>query len=136
MPPFRARLAQVISIIIGSCLVGACADPFIESTTILADTRDVVGPYVVDTVVIGTSGADRVELRIRRADGPDRVIEMFEVADDGDAAGDVFRGLIAGRPVGTEIAYAVTVVRDAEIVDRDPPGPIADDVRFVFSVLP
>ena len=115
-----------------------CADPFIEATTRVGDTSDVVGPYSVRAVVVGVASGDRVELRFNVIDGePENFIPvlMDEVdlgADDGTTRGELFRQGIPGQPAGTEILYYVAVTRDGEVVAEDPVG---GDLRpFLFQV--
>ncbi len=117
-------------------LAAGCADPFIESTTVLGDTTDFDGPYVVESIAVGTRSGDRVEVRHSRPERQDGVIGMLALDDDGDGPGDLFRAEIPGQPTGSEISYYVILVRDEIVVDRDPAGEGEDAPRFVFSISP
>ena len=126
-----AAPTNVLAILIAILVSAGCADPFIESTTILADTTDLVGPYSVATVAIGTSEADRLEIRHRTGDTDDSTTMR------GD--GDLFEGSIPAPEAAGEIAYCVLLISGDAIVDRDPGGDdTSDDCggRFVFSVGP
>lgn len=113
------------------CLVG-CADPYIESTTVLEDTVDTEGPYEVWSVAVGVDASDHLELRYVAGGADERPARMLDVEDDGDGPGELYRGAIPGQPAGTEIRYRVVVVAEGEVLAADPPG----GDTFVFSVAP
>lgn len=120
------------------CVVAGCADPFIEATTILGDTRDTQGPYTVQTVAVGVDQYDLVQLYYSvDDDDPDAFVPLVMEEgreDDGIHEGERFSRGIPGQPPGSEILYFVAIQRNGEHVAEDPVG---GDLRpFVFRVLP
>ena len=119
-------------------LVGlaACADPYIESTTVLESGSDTVGPYQVQSVVIGSFDSDSVDLMYNPVDAkPHRYIPVRMHALDEDLrAGELFEAGIPGQPVGTTIRYYVRVLRDGEHVAESPP--FGDLRPFILDILP
>jgi hypothetical protein len=105
-------------------LLGACADPFIESTTLLADTPDTIGPYQVRSVVLGLNEGDKVEVFYNSVDDePDRYIPLpMEGLDDDGREAELFVGAIPGHAAGSIIRYFVGVDRNGERVAEDPVG--------------
>jgi len=117
-------------------LATGCADPFIEATTILEDTSDIVGPYQVDVLAAGMRSSDSLEIRYTRPERPDGIATLVNVDDDGDGPGDLYQGSIPGQSAGNAIGYYIVLIRNDEIVDRDPAGDLETGPRFVFSVTP
>jgi hypothetical protein len=114
----------------------ACADPFIESTTLVGETPDTIGPYQVESVVLGANDGDKVELFYNSTDtDPDRYIPVtMEGVDDDGRSADLYVGSIPGHEAGTLIRYFVGVDRDGERVAEDPVG---GDLRpFVLRISP
>lgn len=114
----------------------ACADPFIESTTVLGSTIDTDGPYEVRTVVIGNLESDRVELFYNSVDQePEHYLRLvMEPLDADGRPAELFRGAIPGQAAGTVIRYFVAVERDGSQVAEDPVG---GDLRpFTLTVRP
>ena len=107
------------------------AAPIIESTTMLADTTDTVGPYAVETVVIGADG-DAIELNYLVDDDD----EFIPIAMDWVSGTDVWLGEIPGRPVGSRISYYVEVLRDGERAAVDPVGAGARPYEFTVVSPP
>jgi hypothetical protein len=117
-------------------LATACADPFIESTTLFGETADTMGPYRVRSVVIGVNGGDKVEVFYNSLDNdPDHFIPVImEAVDDDGRSGELFAGSIPGQDSGATIRYFVAVDRDGERVAEDPVG---GDLRpFMLSISP
>ena len=128
--------AQVVPIVLLALWGASCADPFIESTTVLEDTSDAVGPYTVETVAIGARSGDRIEIHHTSPEAQDGIVIMTNIGDDGDGEGDLYRGEIPGQAAPASIGYFVLLVRGDTILDRDPPAEGLDGPRFVFSVTP
>jgi hypothetical protein len=105
------------------------AAPIIESTTVLDDTTDTNGPYLVETVVIGADG-DAVELDYVVDDD----VEFIPVAMQLVPGTDLWVGEIPGRQVGSRISYYVEVLRDGERAAVDPKG--AGAAPYEFRVQP
>jgi hypothetical protein len=117
-------------------LAAACADPFIESTTLLGETPDTIGPYQVEAAVLGVNEGDRVELFYNSIDTePEHYIPvLMEGVDDDGRSADLYLGNIPGHPTGSLIRYFVGVERDGERVAEDPVG---GDLRpFVLRISP
>lgn len=119
-------------------LVGlvACADPYIESTTVLESSSDTTGPYRVSSVVIGTYESDTVDLVYNPTDNdPRRYIPLrMEALDEDGRAGELFVADIPGQPAGTTIRYYIRVIRDDEQVAESPVG---GDLRpFILNIAP
>lgn len=104
------------------------AVPVIESTLLLESTPDTVGPYVVQSAIVGVSG-HQVELRYQVDDDPS-FIPLPMIADPG---GELFVAAIPGRPAGSTIAYYVTVLDGSERVADDPEAAAAGP--YVFTIL-
>ncbi len=124
--------ALAVLIVLGS----ACADPTIDSTTVLAESNDTIGPYRVHSVILGTHPTDKVEVFFNALDNePAHFIPgpMNPIDDDG-RSGEVYLGQIPGQPAGTSIRYYVAVTRDGERVAEDPVG---GDLRpFLLEISP
>ncbi len=130
------RTLAIVSLIPTMLLVASCADPFIESTTLLADTPDTVGPYQVRSVVHGLNEGDRVEIFFNSIDDtPDRYIPLrMEGLDDDGRSAELFVAGIPGQDAGTTIRYYIAVNRNGDIVAEDPVG---RDLRpFVLRITP
>ena len=102
--------------------------PLIESTTRLEPTSDVVGPYVVQSVIIGVDD-ENVDLDYL-VDDARRFIPIPMTAVEGE---ELFRGEIPGQPSGTVISYYVAVVRDGVRVAADPDAAGAGPYVFVIE---
>ncbi len=117
------------------CL-GACADPFIESATVIESGSDATGPYRVESVVIGLHSGDVVDLMYNPTDGePERYIPLrMEALDEDGRAGEHFAAAIPGQPAGTTIRYYIRVLRGDEEVAE---APVGGDLRpFAFTIRP
>lgn len=123
----RVPLALGIALALGAC--SEVASPYIDSTSRLGNTPDTVGPYVVQSVVIGVVGSDRVELNYTVDDENRYVPLLMAEANDGER----FSAGIPGQPTGTEILYYVAVVRDGERWTADPDGAGAVPYRFTIE---
>ena len=112
-------------------VVAACSgpDPAIVSTTVLGSTHDTTGPYRVDTIVTGTDVDDVVDLMV--AIDTTNESRFFPTVMDSD--GERFAATIGGQPTGTEVFYFIRVVRDGELVVRDPASELAP--AYGFQVL-
>jgi hypothetical protein len=123
---------QWLCLLGGVIFLGLCAcqeaPPAIESTTVLQSTPDTVGPYVVQSVIVGVTGHD-VELRYQ-VDDDLRFIPLPMLPDDG---GELFRAAIPGRSAGSTISYYVTVLEGRERVADDPEAAAAGP--YVFTIL-
>ena len=108
-----------------------CAEPYIESTTVLGDTPDTNGPYEVAAVAVGMTSDDRLQLTFVTASS-DGIVILRASDDDGDGPGELHIGQIPGQPAGSSVSYVVEIERDGEAIARDPPG----DGSFVFVVTP
>lgn len=127
MRRITARLATASLL---AFLAGACtAPPVIESTTRLQATTDTVGPYKVQSIVVGITD-QVVELRYRPGDGAP-FIPLVMTADD---SGERFRAAIPGNPAGTRIGYYVAVLEDGARIAADPDGAAARP--HTFTILP
>ena len=105
-------------------LAASCADPDIESTTLLEETTNTRGPYEIHTVIQSAQPGDKVELFYNAVDiTPAHFIplRMEPQGSDGQAA-DLFVGQIPGQPAGTTILYYIAVERDGSRVSEDPVG--------------
>ncbi len=116
--------------------LGACADPFIESTTLLSNTPDTTGPYQVRSVVLGLNEGDRVELFFNAVDdSPGRYIPIrMEGIDDDGREAELFIAGIPGQDTGSTIRYYVAIDRNGERVAEDPVG--GDIQPFLIRILP
>jgi hypothetical protein len=117
-------------------LLASCADPFIESTTLLGDTPDTIGPYTVQSVVFGINEDDIVEVFYNAVDNsPERYIPIrMEGLDDDGRSAELFEGAIPGQDAGATIRYFVAVDRQGERVAEDPVG---GDLRpFMLRISP
>lgn len=119
--------------LLGVVLLGLCAcqqaPPVIESTTALQSTPDTVGPYVVQSVIVGVTDQD-VELRYQ-VDGDLRFIPLPMMSEPGS---ELYRAAIPGRPTGSTISYYVTVLDGSERIADDPEAAAAGP--YVFTILP
>ena len=102
----------------------ACADPTIDSTSVLTETEDTIGPYRVHSVILGALPTDQVEVFYNTLDNlPEHYIPRPMNPIDADGrAGEVFLGQLPGQPAGTAIRYYIAVTRDGERVAEDPVG--------------
>jgi hypothetical protein len=119
------RLLAVIAL-------GAACDaptPRILSTTVPGDTRDVLGPYVVQLAVRDVTGDDRVEVRY----GIDATTFLAVEAEAREGRGDLYAAGIPGQPRGTQITLFTTILRDGLEVVRDPP--LASGTYYAFTIL-
>ncbi len=131
--PWSRTLAALLPTLL---LLVACADPFIESTTVLSSTPDTVGPYHVRSVVLGVNDGDKIEVFYNALDDdPDRYIpiRMAGVDDDGRAA-ELYVGSIPGQAAGSTVRYFVAVDRDGERVAEDPA--LGDLRPFMLRIAP
>ena len=129
----RGTLACVLPTLL---LLVACADPFIESTTLLGDTSDTLGPYQIQSVVLGVNETDKIEVFYNAIDNnPDRYLPIPMTGVDGDGqAAELYEGTIPGQDAGTTIRYFVAVDRNGTRVAEDPVG---GDLRpFMMRVAP
>ncbi|MCG8416305.1 MAG: hypothetical protein MJE77_00015 [Proteobacteria bacterium] len=126
--PARAALISGLAGLFGLCALPACDDaqPFIESTTVLSDTTDTVGPYVVQSIIVNAGGDDIVELRYF-VDDQSQFIPLLMQADQDGERHEVG---IPGRPAGSTISYYVTVLRDGARVADDPGAGAAQPYQF------
>ncbi len=118
-------LYATAALFVAACDVSA---PLIESTTRLESTSDVVGPYVVHSVIIGVDD-ENVDLDYL-VDDARRFIPIPMTAVEGE---ELFRGEIPGQPSGTVISYYVAVVRDGVRVAADPDAAGAGPYIFVIE---
>ncbi len=120
-----ARLAPLIAIV----LLGAACDaatPVIESTTRLESTPDSVGPYVVNSVIIGAD---------------DDLVQLYYLIDDDlsfvpvvmERSGERYAAAIPGQASGSEIAYYVAVTRDGVRLVSDPEAAGAGPYLFTIE---
>jgi hypothetical protein len=125
----RLRLAAILA---GATALAAAAagcepaTPLIEATTRLEPTPDQIGPYVVQSIVIGAEG-DLVQLYYLI----DEQGLYFPLRMDRD--GERFSAGIPGQPSGTAISYFVAVVRDGQRVVSDPEAGGANPYRFAIE---
>jgi hypothetical protein len=117
-------------------LAASCADPFIESTTLLGNTTDTVGPYEVRSVVLGLNEGDRVELFYNAIDSsPARYIPLLmEGIDDDGRTAELYTGSIPGQETGSTIRYYVAIDRNGGRIAEDPVG--GDLQPFIINILP
>lgn len=114
----------------------SCADPFIESTTLLGSTTDTIGPYTIQSVVLGVNEADKIEVFYNSIDdNPDRYLPLPMTGLDGDGrSAELYEGAIPGQDAGTTIRYFVAVDRNGTRVAEDPVG---GDLRpFMMRIAP
>ncbi len=105
------------------------ADPVIESTTRLEDTQDPIGPYTVESVVLGVARGDKVEIFYN----VDNQLRFIPVVMAEKADGELFIGAIPGRPAGSRITYYVAVTNDDGVrLVADPVG--AGALPYSFRV--
>lgn len=119
-----ARCALPLAMVL---LASACdaATPVIESTTRLESTADSVGPYVVNSVIIGAD---------------DDLVQLYYLIDDAltfvalvmERSGERYSAAIPGQPAGSEIAYYVAVTRDGTRLVSDPEA--AGAGPYVFTI--
>jgi len=131
--PRSRTLAAIFPVLL---LLVACADPFIESTTVLSETPDSVGPYHVRSVVLGVNDGDKIEVFYNALDDdPDRYIPLLmEGIDDDGRSAELYVGSIPGQAAGSTVRYFVAVDRDGERVAEDPVG---GDLRpFMLRIAP
>jgi hypothetical protein len=117
-----APLALALALMASAC---DSATPVIESTTRLDSTADSVGPYVVNSVIIGADD-DLVQLYYLIDDAPTFVPVVME------RGGERYHAAIPGQASGTEIAYYVAVSRDGTRLVSDPDGAGAEP--YVFTI--
>ncbi len=131
--PRSAPVAALLRSLLAALLVSAigCADPFLESATVLTSTPDSIGPYRVYAVAVGMSGKERIELRYRAGE-VSSVLIMTDIEDSGIGSGEVHWAAIPGQPVGTEIEYRIAIVGDDEDLDTDP---VASRAGYRFSIV-
>jgi hypothetical protein len=136
-PTPGTALAAALAAVAAVC-AGGCAEPFFEATTVLRDTPDSDGPYMVQAVAIGVSRGDRVLLHFSvEGDAPGAFGSQAMVPaedDDGVHRGERFSRGIPGQLPGTEILYFVSIERDGERVAEDPVG--GEQRPIVFRILP
>lgn len=116
--------------------LAACADPYIESTTVLESSSDSTGPYQVRTVVVGAYASDDVDLMYNPADkNPEHYIPLAMTPLEEDArSGELFSADMPGQPAGTTIRYYIRVLRDDETVAE---APVGGDIRpFQLTISP
>lgn len=128
--------SRTLACVLPALLLAACADPFIESTAVLGETPDTIGPYEVRSVVLGINDGDKVELFYNAIDNePSRYIPVsMEGVDDDGRSAELYVGGIPGQEPGATVRYFVAVDRDGERVAEDPVG---GDLRpFVLRISP
>ena len=98
----------------------------LRDTTLVGDTANVAGPYVIETFATDETEVKRVKLHYAVNGAPGVAVEMAQVGDGH------YRGASPGQPVGTRVTYWV----DAKDVDgnrvNDPPA--APERQYAFSV--
>lgn len=104
------------------------ATPVIESTTVLESTADHIGPYGVQSVVIGVEG-ENIELNYAIDGG--LYIPLPMRGTDGT---EVFQAAIPGQAAGTRVEYYVSILRDGVRLTTDPEG--AGALPYHFDILP
>ena len=130
---WRGTLAYVLPTLL---LLASCADPFIESTTLLGNTTDTLGPYQIQSVVLGVNETDKIEVFYNALDNdPDHYLPMLMTGIDGDGrSSELYEGAIPGQDAGTTIRYFVAVDRNGARVAEDPVG---GDLRpFMMRIDP
>ncbi len=95
-----------------------------------------MGPYLVQSIVIGSFDSDSVDLMYNPADSePRHYIPIRMHARDEDLrTGELFEAGIPGQPAGTTIRYYVRVLRDGEPVAESPD--FGDLRPFILDILP
>jgi hypothetical protein len=105
------------------------APPTILGTTLLHDTTDAAGPYIVTTVVRAQAALMREELRFRLDDGDEAAVTMTRLGED--LGGASFAGAIPGPGGLAHVQYRVVVDGADGLEAVDPPG----DARYAFDVM-
>jgi hypothetical protein len=106
-------------LLLGLVCAAACASekPRILSVTIPGDTRDTLGPYVVQVVVRGLASGDLVQVRYSIDNG----LHFYKSeAQRVSGRSDLYDGAIPGQPQGTTVEYYVAVERGGKVVAFDP----------------
>jgi len=124
------RGSSVIPGLIVAGLLAGCqpATPLVEAITILDDTRDSQGPYLVDAVTLGVTSQHRVELSWAADDGPFIPLLM---RGDGE---ERWQAAIPGQPAGTSVFYYLAIFDGDERLITAPDG--AGAAPYGFAVLP
>ncbi|MBI3071967.1 MAG: PPC domain-containing protein [Deltaproteobacteria bacterium] len=123
----RRRRASIAALLFAGV---ACSDnlpPTILETTVLTNTADTVGPYVVTSVVSDSDGVSKVELLFSVNGANPGTVEMRGQGND------IFSGGIPGHAQGSLIAYYVRATDTRGGISVDPPGAPAG--AFLFQVL-
>ncbi len=119
-------MTRLVTTVLALALLGTGCDtatPVIESTTRLQPTTDEVGPYLVESVIIGAE---------------DDLVQLYYVIGEEDhylpvrmePDGERFSAAIPGQPRGTVISYFVAVVRGDVRVVSDPEAGGAAPYQF------
>jgi len=101
--------------------------------TIIEDTTDTIGPYVVYASVIDDHGIDEVGLRY--LDGESPQLEFFVRVPMVEVVTGVWRGEIPGYAVGTQVNYFVAARDTDGLTSREPNSPVGD-TYLRFTVVP
>ncbi|HEV8322416.1 MAG TPA: hypothetical protein VG389_12440 [Myxococcota bacterium] len=131
-----ATLAAYVALAaLGAAGAAGCAKPpAILEFTVIEDTTDTIGPYVVYASVIDDHGIDEVGLRY--LDGESPRLEFFVRVPMLEVIPGVYRGEIPGFPVGTIVNYFVAA-RDVDgLTARAPSSPVGDTYQRFNVVAP
>jgi hypothetical protein len=98
----------------------------IRDTTLIGDTANVAGPYVIETFATDDSAVKRVKLHYAVNGATASVLEMGEVTEGRS------RAEIPGQPIGSRVTYFVDAKDDEGNLVNDPPA--APGRQYAFSV--
>ena len=86
----------------------------IRDTTLIGDTANVAGPYVIETFATDDSAVKRVKLHYAVNGATSSALEMLEVTDGH------YRAEIPGQPIGSRVTYFVDAKDDEGNRVNDP----------------
>ena len=103
--------------------------PYLTNVTVLPDTDDTVGPYVVDVNITDFSTIDEMHLLYKLNDGG--LLEVPLTLIDGPSGH--YRAEIPGYPLNTKVSYWLEAEDSAGNASRNP---ATDGTYFDFYVVP
>jgi ribosomal protein L35AE/L33A len=108
--------------------------PVVSQTTVLPNTQDTVGPYVVQSTVTwdGPQASESTEL-VWRANGSGAWNRVVMPWTGSCAGGCTYSAAISGQPVGTHVEYYVEAIDEDGDKGREPGN--APATVFSFDIL-
>ncbi len=101
------------------------AGPEFTNTTVLGNTADTVGPYVVESTVVDYTGLADVRFYYLSSAGGG----LTEVVPT-DQGGGVYQAQIPGQPMDTRVRYYFTAMDVLDQFTTDPAGGLQDSYAF------